>query len=68
MTETQHLYTQKTCQVKVEFWRAREDSNLRPSAPQADALSTELRAREEELYPKAPISPGPNSENGARSH
>ena len=27
-------------------WRAREDSNLRPSAPEADALSTELQARE----------------------
>ena len=26
-------------------WRAREDSNLRPSGPQPDALSTELRAR-----------------------
>src|SRR5688500_13220647 len=26
-------------------WRAREDSNLRPPAPQADALSTELRAQ-----------------------
>src|SRR5262245_3465925 len=25
-------------------WRAREDSNLRPSGPQPDALSTELRA------------------------
>jgi hypothetical protein len=27
-------------------WRARQDSNLRPSAPEADALSTELQARE----------------------
>ena len=26
------------------IWRAREDSNLRPSIPQTDALSTELRA------------------------
>ena len=25
-------------------WRARQDSNLRPSAPEADALSTELQA------------------------
>jgi hypothetical protein len=25
--------------------RARQDSNLRPSAPEADALSTELQAR-----------------------
>ncbi len=25
-------------------WRARRDSNPRPSAPEADALSTELRA------------------------
>ncbi len=28
--------------------RARQDSNLRPSAPEADALSTELRARGDE--------------------
>ena len=27
------------------MWRARQDSNLRPSAPEADALSTELQAR-----------------------
>src|SRR5215211_6169941 len=27
------------------LWRARQDSNLRPSAPEADALSTELQAR-----------------------
>jgi hypothetical protein len=29
----------------VEVWRAGQDSNLRPSAPEADALSTELPAR-----------------------
>ena len=28
------------------YWRARQDSNLRPSAPEADALSTELQARD----------------------
>ena len=43
------------CPVRtLELWRAREDSNLRPSAPQADALSTELRARltlDSYLYP-----------------
>jgi hypothetical protein len=27
------------------LWRARQDSNLRPSAPEADALSAELQAR-----------------------
>ncbi len=27
-------------------WRARQDSNLRPSAPEADALSAELQARD----------------------
>src|SRR4051812_40883350 len=32
-------------------WRARQDSNLRPSAPEADALSTELQAREPRSYP-----------------
>src|SRR5947207_1325222 len=28
------------------LWRARQDSNLRPSAPEADALSAELQARD----------------------
>jgi hypothetical protein len=28
----------------AELWRARRDSNSRPSGPQPDALSTELRA------------------------
>ena len=32
-------------QIEQVFWRARQDSNLRPSAPEADALSTELQAR-----------------------
>ena len=27
-----------------EMWRARQDSNLRPSVPKTDALSAELRA------------------------
>ena len=31
-------------------WRTRRDSNARPSAPEADALSTELRVRAERLY------------------
>jgi hypothetical protein len=31
-------------------WRARQDSNLRPSAPEADALSTELQARGRPSY------------------
>ncbi len=31
-------------------WRAREDSNLRPTGPQPVALSTELRARWERNY------------------
>ena len=30
---------------RVFYWRAREDSNLRPTGPQPVALSTELRAR-----------------------
>src|SRR3954467_7610371 len=38
-------------------WRARQDSNLRPSAPEADALSTELQARERLGYRMA--HPGP---------
>jgi hypothetical protein len=32
------------CQMLL--WRARQDSNLRPSAPEADALSAELQARD----------------------
>ena len=31
-------------------WRARQDLNLRPSAPEADALSTELQARGRRSY------------------
>ena len=34
-------------------WRATQDSNLRPSAPEADALSTELQAREPRSYRRA---------------
>ena len=34
-----------------EGWRARQDSNLRPSAPEADALSTELQARGPRMIP-----------------
>src|SRR5215212_5825239 len=34
------------------LWRARQDSNLRPSAPEADALSTELQAPSpDDTYP-----------------
>jgi hypothetical protein len=33
------------CSRSQAMWRAQEDLNLRPSAPQADALSTELWAR-----------------------
>ena len=33
------------CQNRLQ-WRARQDSNLRPSAPEADALSAELQARD----------------------
>ena len=29
---------------RLDEWRARRDSNSRPSGPQPDALSTELRA------------------------
>ena len=42
-----------TLETNIEkSWRAREDSNLRPPAPQADALSTELRAREPKIIPE----------------
>ena len=36
---------------QIWHWRARQDSNLRPSAPEADALSTELQAREAPIIP-----------------
>jgi hypothetical protein len=32
-----------------KFWCPRQDSNLRPSAPEADALSPELRGRTQEM-------------------
>ena len=32
--------------LTLKSWRARRDSNPRPSDPKSDALSTELRARE----------------------
>ncbi len=35
----------RRCRTRL-LWRARQDSNLRPSAPEADALSTELQARD----------------------
>jgi hypothetical protein len=35
---------QKTC-FRRSGWCPRQDSNLRPSAPEADALSPELRGR-----------------------
>ena len=31
------------------FWRARQESNLRPLASEANTLSTELRAPEQKL-------------------
>ena len=31
-------------QKPLEFWRARQESNLRPLASEANTLSTELRA------------------------
>ena len=41
------------------FWkRARQDSNLRPLAPEASALSTELRAREPDFTGRSAISRG----------
>ena len=39
-------------------WRARQDSNLRPSAPEADALSTELQARGRRSYPVSVVDLG----------
>ena len=41
------------CMMQVEkpldFWRARQESNLRPLASEANTLSTELRAPVEKL-------------------
>ena len=39
------LPQQPPAEIEHLYWRARQDSNLRPSAPEADALSTELQAR-----------------------
>src|SRR5438445_12583395 len=41
----------------TETWRAREDSNLRPSGPQPDALSAELRARVRALAEREGFEP-----------
>ena len=44
-------------------WRARQDSNLRPSAPEADALSAELQARGSGSVPETregPSEEGPS--------
>src|SRR3984957_18898446 len=41
----------KPAYLQVLLRRARQDSNLRPSAPEADALSTELRAQ------RTPVAP-----------
>ena len=38
--------TQERLRDAVNGWRARRDSNPRPSVPKTDALSAELRARE----------------------
>ena len=36
-------------QKPLDFWRARQESNLRPLASEANTLSTELRAPVEKL-------------------
>lgn len=41
----------------TNFWRAREDSNLRPPAPQAGALSAELRAHSPTNVPQPSCPP-----------
>jgi hypothetical protein len=43
---------------KAWCWRAGQDSNLRPSAPEADALSTELPARSA----RCRMIPGPSAD------
>ena len=43
------------------LWRARQDSNLRPSAPEADALSAELQAHDAH-------APGISAERSSPSH
>ena len=48
-------------------WRARRDSNPRPSGPQPDALSTELRAQRHKRIPRQPVGPArPTSYEVAR--
>src|SRR5699024_10645575 len=38
-------------------WCPRQDSNLRPSAPEADALSTELRGQRMQCYHRSSVPP-----------
>ncbi len=46
---------------RLGLWRARQDSNLRPSAPEADALSAELQAHDAH-------APGISAERSSPSH
>ena len=39
-----HDFSHDVGQKPLEFWRARQESNLRPLASEANTLSTELRA------------------------
>ena len=42
-------FTHDVGQKPLDFWRARQESNLRPLASEANTLSTELRALVEKL-------------------
>ena len=39
-----HDFSHDVGQKPLDFWRARQESNLRPLASEANTLSTELRA------------------------
>ena len=44
-------FTHDVGQKPPVFWRARQESNLRPLASEANTLSTELRAPRKTTYP-----------------
>ena len=44
-----HNFSHDVGQKPLEFWRARQESNLRPLASEANTLSTELRALAKKL-------------------
>ena len=51
ITGVAYVATHVSPMSRLKTWRARRDSNPRPSDPKSDALSTELRARSGKIIP-----------------